>query len=139
MIFARSTAMGFNRYADRDLDASNPRTAGRALPAGLLTTRHVLVFTIVSGLLFVASTGCFMLASGNWLPAACALPLLAFLCGYSYAKRFTALAHLWLGAALAASPVAVWVALAPPGDWRSPLLLAAAVATWVAGSGARAQ
>src|SRR5262245_38709039 len=111
MVFARSTAMGFNRWADRDLDAQNPRTATRAIPAGLLSPQRVLGFTIACGLLFVASSGFFYASSGNFWPAVFAVPLLLFLCGYSYAKRFTTLAHFWLGAALAAAPIAVWVAL----------------------------
>ena len=66
--------------------------------------------------------------AGNWAPFAWSLPLLAYLFGYSYAKRFTALAHVWLGIALAGAPVGVWIALRPPGDWFAPFLQAAAIA-----------
>jgi len=133
MIFARSAAMGFNRWADREVDAKNPRTANRHIPSGLLSAKQVGLFTIVCSLLFAASTGFFWLASKNWLPLAFSIPMLLFLFGYSLAKRFTSLSHLWLGTALAASPVAVWVATLPPGSWLPYFLLAGVVALWVAG------
>jgi len=133
MVFARSAAMGFNRWSDRDVDAQNPRTAGRHIPAGVLSAKQVGLFTIVCSLLFIASTGFFWLSSRNWSPLAFSIPMLAFLFGYSYAKRFTSLSHLWLGIALAASPVAVWVATLPPGSWWPYFLLAGVVALWVAG------
>jgi 4-hydroxybenzoate polyprenyltransferase len=133
MVFARSAAMGFNRWADRDVDARNPRTANRHIPSGLLSANQVGLFTVVCSLLFTASTGFFWLASKNWLPLAFSVPMLLFLFGYSYAKRFTSLSHLWLGTALAASPVAVWVATLPPGSWPPYFLLAGVVALWVAG------
>lgn len=136
MIFARSTAMAFNRLVDRHLDAMNPRTAGRHLPAGILSVRQVRWFAVACSVGFVGSTLLFL---PNWLPAALCLPVLAWLCGYSYAKRFTSLAHLWLGAALAASPVAAWIAirgevlLVDPVDLLPAILLGGAVLTWVAG------
>jgi 4-hydroxybenzoate polyprenyltransferase len=133
MVFARSAAMGFNRWADRDVDAKNPRTASRHIPSGVLSANQVGLFTVVCSLLFVASTGFFWLSSDNWLPLAFSVPMLLFLFGYSYAKRFTSLSHLWLGTALAASPVAVWVATLPPGGWLPFFLLAGVVALWVAG------
>ena len=133
MVFARTAAMGFNRWADRDVDAANPRTAGRAIPAGLLSSGQVIVFTIGAAVAFVASTGLFWLSSANYWPAVFALPLLAFLGGYSYAKRFTWGSHLWLGLALAGSPLGVWIALLPPGSWQPPFALGAAIACWVAG------
>jgi 4-hydroxybenzoate polyprenyltransferase len=133
MIFARTAAMGFNRWADHDFDAQNPRTKSRALPAGLLSPAGVLAFTVTAGILFFASTSIFWWSSANPWPMVFAGPMLAYLLGYSYAKRFTSLAHLWLGCALAASPVAVWVALLPPGDWWTPFLLAVLVASWVTG------
>lgn len=132
MVFARTAAMGFNRWADRDVDALNERTAGRAIPAGLLRPRVVIAIVAVSSLLFVASTLIFVLASDNWLPVALSVPVLAFLLGYSYAKRLTALSHVWLGAALAMSPVAAWIAVRGTVEWP-PLLLAAAIVFWVTG------
>src|SRR6056297_1748309 len=136
MIFARSAAMAFNRLVDHRLDAANPRTASRRLPAGLLGRGEVWGFTIACGLGFVAATLCFL---PNWLPLAASLPVLAFLLGYSVAKRFTWAAHFWLGVALSLAPLCVWVALrgqavlASPVDALPALLLAAAVASWVAG------
>lgn len=136
MAFARSAAMAFNRLVDRQYDADNPRTRGRHLPAGILGVRQVAAFAIGSGVAFVASTLLFL---PNRLPLYLALPGLAFLLGYSYAKRFTAYSHFWLGAALALTPVAAWIAfrgqivLDRPRDLAPPLVLAAAVLSWVAG------
>jgi 4-hydroxybenzoate polyprenyltransferase len=136
MITARSFAMAANRLADRKLDADNPRTAGRHLPAGILSVTSVRLFAAASALGFVAATLLFL---PNRLPLYLAVPVLAFLAGYSYAKRFTSLAHFWLGAALAFSPVAAWIAirgdavLANPADLLPALVLGGAVLTWVAG------
>jgi len=136
MVFARSAAMAFNRLADRAIDAENPRTKSRHLPAGVLSVGSVAAFTLVSSIGFVASTALFW---PNPWPLCCAVPVLAWLCSYSYAKRFTSLAHFWLGAALMLSPVAAWVALrgqvltAHPLDVTPVLLLGAAVLFWVAG------
>jgi 4-hydroxybenzoate polyprenyltransferase len=136
MVFARSAAMAFNRLADRELDAINPRTAGRHLPAGILSVGQVTAFALASSAAFVASTLLFL---PNRLPLYLSLPVLAFLLGYSYAKRFTSLAHFWLGAALAMSPVAAWIAirgeqvLAYPLDLLPALVLGGAVWGWVAG------
>jgi 4-hydroxybenzoate polyprenyltransferase len=136
MVAARSFAMAFNRLADRRLDATNPRTAGRHLPAGTLSVPQVAAFTALSAAGFVASTLLFL---PNRLPLMLSLPLLAFLAGYSYAKRFTSLTHFWLGTALALSPVAAWVAIrgeamiSNPADLLPPLVLGGAVLAWVAG------
>ncbi len=136
MVFARSAAMAFNRLVDRRIDAANPRTAGRHLPAGILSVPLVTIFTAACGLAFIASTLLFL---PNRLPLYLSLPVLAFLCGYSFAKRFTALAHLWLGTALALSPVAVWIAirgeqvLADPADLLPAVVLGGVVLTWVTG------
>jgi 4-hydroxybenzoate polyprenyltransferase len=136
MITARSFAMAFNRLADRRLDATNPRTAGRHLPAGILTAGQVAAFAGAAAAAFVASTLLFL---PNRLPLYLAAPVLIFLSGYSFSKRFTALAHFWLGTALALSPVAAWIAirgeelLANPADLLPALVLGGAVLTWVAG------
>jgi 4-hydroxybenzoate polyprenyltransferase len=129
MASARSAAMAFNRLADREIDALNPRTAARHLPTGRLSVRSVGVFTLASALAFVAST---LLFWPNPWPLVLAGPVLLWLLGYSYAKRFTSLAHFWLGSALMLAPVAAWVALR--GDLRwPPVLLGLAVLFWVAG------
>ncbi len=132
MVFARTAAMGFNRWADRDIDAKNPRTAIRAIPAGALSPSFVAAVVLVSSVGFVASTLLFWWGDGNTWPIVLSLPVLLFLLGYSYAKRFTPFAHVWLGVALAMSPVAAWIAIRGNVE-LSPLLLAAAVALWVTG------
>jgi 4-hydroxybenzoate polyprenyltransferase len=130
MVFARSAAMAFNRIVDRRFDALNPRTQMRHLPTGLLSTRSVAVFTAVCFLGFVASTLLFL--PNNPIPLYASVPVLCFLLGYSYAKRFTDLSHFWLGAALMLAPMAAWVAIRAELDW-APILLGAAVMLWVAG------
>ena len=136
MIFARSAAMAFNRLVDRKIDAANPRTEGRHLPAGVLSVGAVWLFAAASAIGFAGST---LLFWPNRLPLYLSLPVLLFLCGYSYAKRFTSLAHFWLGAALAMSPVAAWIAirgeavLQDPSDLLPAVVLGGAVLSWVAG------
>jgi len=129
MVFARSASMAFNRLADRGFDAQNPRTAGRHLPAGLLTVTAVSLFTVACAAGFVASTLLFL--PNRW-PLILSLPVLAFLLAYSHAKRWTALAHFWLGAALMLSPVAAWIAITGQLAWP-PVLLGLAVFFWVGG------
>jgi len=136
MVAARTAAMAFNRLVDRAIDAANPRTASRHLPRGDVTTAQVLGLVVGSSSVFVAGTLLFL---PNWLPLALSLPVLAWLLGYSYAKRFTSLAHLWLGAALGLAPVAAWIALRggtvvrDPADILPAAVLGLAVTTWVAG------
>ena len=127
MVGARSAAMTFNRIADLEFDALNPRTKTRALPAGRLSLRFAAGFTVVSCTLLV-------LAAYELNPLAFKLSpvAVAVLLGYSYTKRFTWLSHLALGICLGMSPVAAWIALR--GDLRANILvLGAAVAFWVAG------
>jgi 4-hydroxybenzoate polyprenyltransferase len=136
MAGARSAAMAFNRLVDRRFDAENPRTKMRHLQAGLLSVSSVLLFTAASSALFIAGTLLFL---PNWLPLALSLPVLLFLLGYSYAKRFTSLAHFWLGVALMLAPVCAWIALrgqillANPADILPAVILGCAVLAWVAG------
>lgn len=129
MTFARSAAMAVNRLADRRLDALNPRTAGRHLPAGQLGVSGVAMFAAVCAGLFVSSTCLFL--PNRW-PLYLSIPVLGFLCGYSFAKRFTWLAHFWLGTALMLSPIAAWIALRGEVAWP-PIVLGGAVLLWVAG------
>jgi 4-hydroxybenzoate polyprenyltransferase len=137
MVAARSAAMAFNRLVDHRIDAANPRTKTRHIPAGLLSRSSVAWFTAASSLAFVGGTMLFL--PENPLPIFLALPVLLFLCGYSYAKRFTSLAHYWLGMALALAPVCAWIAirggevLRHPADLLPALLLGGAVWSWVAG------
>ncbi len=135
MVTARSAAMAFNRLADREIDGQNPRTAGRHIPAGLLSVRSVTLFFWFSCALFVASSAVFLLES-NPVPLIFSIPLLFFLCGYSHAKRFTFLAHFWLGLALGLAPLGAWIAIrgwATLGELPVPCFLGLAVMFWVAG------
>lgn len=127
MVGARSAAMTFNRIADREFDARNPRTEKRALPAGHLTLRFAVAFTAVSAALLV-------LAAWELNPLAFKLSpvVLALLLLYSYTKRFTLLSHVVLGMCLGLSPVAAWVALRGDVSW-AVIILGAAVTLWVAG------
>jgi 4-hydroxybenzoate polyprenyltransferase len=129
MATARSAAMAFNRLADRNYDAKNPRTAGRHLPAGLMSVRSVAVFTVACSLAFVASTLLFL--PNRW-PLYLSVPVLVWLLGYSYSKRFTSLAHFWLGVSLSLAPIAAWIALRGDLEWP-PILLGLAVLLWVSG------
>ena len=134
MVTARTSAMAFNRLVDRRYDAANPRTAGRHLPAGLLTARQVWLFWAASSLAFLASTALFSLREPpNPWPLILALPVLAWVCGYSWAKRFTSLAHYWLGIALALTPLAAWIAVRGPVELDVPGLLGLAICFWVGG------
>lgn len=133
MVFARSAAMAFNRLADRRLDAANPRTATRHLPAGLLSPAVVWTFTLVCSAGFVASTLLFIHTSDNWWPLWLSGPVLVFICAYSFTKRFTSLAHFWLGASLFLAPVSAWIALRGPVEMATPIVLGLAVMFWVAG------
>ncbi|QDU60731.1 4-hydroxybenzoate octaprenyltransferase [Planctomycetes bacterium Pan216] len=132
MVLARSAAMAFNRWADQRFDRENPRTATRAIPAGLLSSRDVLKFVVLCSLGFVAATTIFIASSGNIWPLVLSVPVLLFLLAYSYMKRFTSLAHVWLGTALALSPVAAWIAIRGTIEWP-PVLLGVAIACWVTG------
>lgn len=127
MVTARSAAMAFNRWADADLDAANPRTRSRAIPAGLLSRNFVALFTIVmSGLFLLAS------AQLNRLTLLLSPVALAIVLLYSYTKRFTTFAHFVLGLSLGIAPAAAWIAVRGALDPRI-LVLMAAVLFWVAG------
>jgi 4-hydroxybenzoate polyprenyltransferase len=127
MVAARSAAMAFNRWADADLDAENPRTRSRAIPAGLLTRQFVLGFTCVAvAVLLVAA------AELNRLALELAPVALAVLLGYSYLKRVTQWSHLGLGLALGLAPTAAWIAVRGSLDLRI-VVLTAAVTLWAGG------
>jgi 4-hydroxybenzoate polyprenyltransferase len=127
MISARSAAMAFNRWADADLDAANPRTRMRAIPAGLLTRNFAAGFTVVMSALFLF--GAWRL---NRLTLILSPVILAVLFLYSYTKRFTRWSHLFLGLALGLAPTGAWIAIRGSLDPRI-LVLTAAVLFWVAG------
>lgn len=137
MVFARSAGMAFNRLVDAKFDAENPRTLKRHIPAGLLSSGTVTLYTIVCSVGFIASTALFL--PNRW-PLILSVPVLLFLCGYSLTKRFTSLAHFWLGASLMLAPVAAWIGILGDAafDFRNglvypPLILGGAVLLWVAG------
>jgi 4-hydroxybenzoate polyprenyltransferase len=134
MVFARSAAMAFNRLADRHIDAANPRTASRHLPSGRLSTTAVWIFTLMCAAGFFAATLLFLAADPpNPWPVRLAFPMLVFACAYSYSKRFTALAHFWLGISLLLAPLSAWIAIRGIDDLGIPLILGLAVCFWVAG------
>ncbi len=127
MVSARSAAMAFNRWADATLDAANPRTAMRAIPAGTLTRSFVGGFTLVSSLLFLLASAQLNRLTLELSPFALAIVLL-----YSYTKRFTRWSHVFLGLALGIAPSAAWIAVRGSLDPRI-LVLTGAVLFWVAG------
>ena len=127
MVFARSAAMAFNRWLDRDIDSKNPRTQTRSIPTGTVSPALMLAFVVLNCLAFITVT---------WYINALAFLLsgaaLAIVLGYSTAKRYTSLAHLWLGFSLAIAPMGAWIAVT--GRFAAePFWLVAAVMTWVGG------
>lgn len=128
MFGARSAAMTFNRIVDRRIDAENPRTANRELPSGKLSLNFAWAFLIASIILFEIAA-----YSLNWLTFALSPVALISVLGYSYAKRFTSLAHLILGWSLAISPTAAWIAVRGAIDSEIPILLSLLVMMWTAG------
>ncbi len=134
MVCARTAAMVANRVLDHQLDARNPRTAGRAIPAGRLSVRAAVVAWVLAGGAFVALTALFGVLHGNWWPLMLSVPVLAWICVYGLFKRFSAACHIWLGASLAMSPVAAALAVQPAAVATDfPWLLAAMVLCWVSG------
>lgn len=127
MVFARSAAMAFNRYLDRDIDEKNPRTATREIPAGIIAPKAALAFVVVNSLLFITTawfinTLCFILS-----PVALLIVL-----GYSYTKRFTFLCHFVLGLGLSLAPIGAYLSVLGQFD-LIPLLYSGAVLLWVSG------
>ncbi|MCU0724548.1 MAG: putative 4-hydroxybenzoate polyprenyltransferase [Planctomycetes bacterium] len=130
MVGARSAAMAMNRLADAAIDAANPRTKGRELPSGAMSRAEAIVFLAVAAGLFLLACGLLSRLALLLAPA-----VLLVLLSYPFAKRFTSLCHLWLGAALGLAPVGAWVAVR--GEFGegvlAPVLLGAAVTLWTAG------
>jgi 4-hydroxybenzoate polyprenyltransferase len=127
MVFARSAAMAFNRYLDRDIDVKNPRTATREIPKGIITPQNALAFTSINCLLFISTTFfinqiCFFLS-----PVALAIVL-----GYSYTKMFTPFCHLILGLGLSLAPIGAYLAVTGTFHWL-PILFSLTVLFWVSG------
>ena len=128
MVFARSAAMAFNRYIDREIDTANPRTAkAREIPNGSIKANSALLFVVINSLLFIATT--YLI---NPLCLALSPIALLVVLGYSYTKRFTALCHLILGLGLALAPIGAYLAVS--GEFNIiPLFFSAAVLFWVSG------
>jgi 4-hydroxybenzoate polyprenyltransferase len=135
MILARTAAMLANRLIDREIDARNPRTRGRAIPAGRLSPRRAAAFITVAGAGFMLVCLMFGALDDNWWPSILGLPVLAWISAYGFLKRHTALCHLYLGTSLAISPLAAALAVHPQSLAHQPVLwlLAAMVMCWVAG------
>lgn len=127
MVFARSAAMAFNRYIDRDIDQKNPRTATREIPAGVISASNALYFVLANSLLFITTT--FFI---NWLCFVLSPVALAVILGYSYTKRFTALCHFVLGLGLSLAPIGAYIAVT--GSFALlPVLYSFVVLFWVSG------
>lgn len=127
MVFARNAAMAFNRYLDRDIDAKNPRTKTRDIPAGRISAKNALLFTIINGALFITATW-FINLLCFWLSPIALLVVL----GYSLTKRFTALCHLVLGLGLSLAPIGAYLVVT--GEFALlPILFSLAVLCWVSG------
>lgn len=137
MVSGRTVAMGFNRIVDRTMDAKNPRTAMRHLATGEMQVSSAVALTLVSAVVFIGATMFFLPC--NQLPLLLSVPVLAFLCAYSYTKRFTVLAHFYLGAALMLAPISAWIAIRglqvmnDPADLLPALVLGGGVLFWVTG------
>ena len=127
MVFARSAAMAFNRWADRSIDKKNPRTTVREIPSGQISSSAAFLFVIINCVAFIVTTyfinqACFYLS----------FVALAVILGYSYTKRYTSLCHLVLGLGLSLAPIGAWIAVT--GEFAVlPLLLSGAVACWISG------
>jgi 4-hydroxybenzoate polyprenyltransferase len=127
MVFARSAAMAFNRYLDRDIDKQNPRTKIREIPAGVIRPQSALLFVFLNCLLFIACTWFI-----NWLCFLLSPVALVVILGYSYTKRFTALCHVVLGLGLALAPVGAYIAVTGAFSLLS-VLYGLVVLCWVSG------
>ncbi len=127
MVFARSAAMAFNRYLDRDIDAKNPRTAKREIPAGVINANNALWFIILNCALFVAT--CWFINTLVFYLSFVALFVILF---YSYTKRFTALCHLVLGVGLSLAPIGAYLVVTGFFSWL-PIIFSVIVFTWVSG------
>lgn len=135
MFFARTWAMLVNRWADRGIDGANPRTARRAIPAGRVSSADMAWFAGGSALGFMLACAGFWFVAENPWPLMLGAPALAWIALYSFTKRFTWLCHVFLGGALAASPICSAIAIDPGslGQWPAILLLSGMVLCWVAG------
>ncbi len=133
MVAARSAGMTFNRIVDAQIDARNPRTSNRPLPAGTLSMAAAWIMLTLSSVTF--GLGClgYQVFYANAWPILLSGPVLAYVCGYSFAKRFTRWSHYYLGSAIAFSPVAAWIAVDPSSLGAAAWVLMGAVMCWIGG------
>lgn len=127
MVFARNAAMGFNRFADKKIDALNPRTSTREIPSGKISSSSALIFVIINSILFIVSAGFI-----NKLTLILSPVALLVILGYSITKRFTSFSHLFLGLSLSLSPVGAYISVTGRFD-LIPVLYGLIVLTWVGG------
>ncbi len=132
MVTARTVAMSANRLLDAELDARNPRTANRAIPAKKLSRGFVATALLLCAAAFIGSTALFQIVYHNIWPLILSVPVLGFVCAYPLLKRFTQLCHYYLGAALALAPICAWIAIAGLPKLEA-WLIAGAVLCWTAG------
>jgi len=133
MVAARSVAMTFNRIVDAEIDARNPRTAGRPLPARKLSRIAAYAMLVLAAITFgVGCLGFHVFYRNTW-PILFSGPVLTYLCGYSFTKRFTRWSHFYLGSSIALSPVAAWLAIHPATLGLPAFLLMLVVTCWIAG------
>ncbi len=128
MVFARSAAMAFNRYIDRDIDSRNPRTAVREIPVGVISPQRALLFVALNSLAFIIATTYI-----NWLCFFLSPVALLIVLGYSYTKRFTHWCHLILGLGLSLAPIGAFVAVSGEFSELLPILFSFIVLFWVSG------
>lgn len=133
MVSARSVAMTFNRIVDAEIDARNPRTAGRPMPSGRLSRIAAYAMLVVAIITFGVACLGFTLFYDNTWPMLLAGPVLVYVCAYSFTKRFTKWSHFFLGSAIALSPAAAWIAIDPDSLGLPAILLMIAVTCWIAG------
>lgn len=127
MVLARNAAMAFNRYADKNIDRLNPRTAKREIPSGVISARAALIFVIINSVLFIVASGFINKLTLFLSPVA-----LIVILGYSFTKRFTSYSHLFLGLALALAPVGSYISVTGRFEFV-PILVGLMVLTWVGG------
>lgn len=133
MVACRSVAMTFNRIVDAQIDARNPRTASRPMPAGRMSVAAAWAMLAVSAITFgVGCLGFFLFFDNVW-PMALSGPVLIYLCGYSFSKRYTRWSHFYLGSAVACAPPAAWIAIHPASLGLSAFILMGTVTAWIAG------
>jgi len=133
MVAGRSVAMTFNRIVDATIDARNPRTAGRPLPAKKLSVLAACMMLVISAITFEIGCLGFHVFYDNTWPVMLSGPVVIYLCAYSFTKRFTQWSHVYLGTAVALSPVAAWIAIHPQSLGWDAVLLLLAVTNWIAG------